>query len=168
MKPIRVVVRGAFGRMGRETVNALCRETGIQLVGAVEIQVSEDSLVLPDASGTIPLSSDLNSILTSSQPDVMVDFTLAPAIMPAVQIATEKGVNLAILVFHDDGSLRMERLVGRNPPSDIVRSKHDPGPKVRSIANEIAPLVVERTLVQLTIEMHRHLLKVQFHVVSIG
>ena len=96
MKPIKVVVRGAFGRMGRETVNALCHQTEIQLVGAVEIQVSEDSLALPDDSGTIPLSSDLNSILTRCQPDVMVDFTLAPAIMPAVQLATEKGVNLVI------------------------------------------------------------------------
>ncbi|MFC1969258.1 4-hydroxy-tetrahydrodipicolinate reductase [Chloroflexota bacterium] len=96
MKPIKVVVRGADGRMGRETVNALCHQTEIQLVGAVELQVSEDTLALPDDSGTIPLSSDLNSILTDYQPDVLVDFTVGPATMPAVRMVTEKGVNLVI------------------------------------------------------------------------
>jgi len=96
MKPIKVVVRGAFGRMGRETVNTLCREPEIQLVGAVELQVTEDALSLPNGSGTIPLSSDLGSILTSCQPDVMVDFTIASAVMPAVRVATERGVNLVI------------------------------------------------------------------------
>jgi len=96
MKPIKVAVRGAAGRMGRETINALCHQTEMQLVGAVELQVSEDSLALPDDSGTIPLSSDLNSILTDYQPDVLVDFTVGPAIMPAVRMVTEKGVNLVI------------------------------------------------------------------------
>ena len=96
MKPIKVAVRGAAGRMGRETVNALCHQTEMQLVGAVELQVSEDTLALPDDSGTIPLSSDLNSILTDCQPDVLVDFTVGPAMMPAVRIATETGVNLVI------------------------------------------------------------------------
>jgi len=96
MKPIKVAVRGAAGRMGRETVNALCHQTEMQLVGAVELQVSEDTLALPDDSGTIPLSSDLNSILTDCQPDVLVDFTVGPAMMPAVRIATEMGVNLVI------------------------------------------------------------------------
>jgi len=96
MKPIRVVVQGALGRMGREGISALCREPEMQVVGAVELQVSEDSLPLPDGSGTVPFSADLDYILTSCQPDVLVDFTVAQATMPAVRIATEHGVNLVI------------------------------------------------------------------------
>ena len=96
MKPVKIVVHGALGRMGQETVNALCHEPEIQLVGAVERQVTEDYLPLPDNSGTIPLSSDLGSILDSSQPDVLVDFTIASAVMPAVRVATQQGVNLVI------------------------------------------------------------------------
>jgi len=96
MEAIKAVVRGALGRMGQETVGALCRDTEIQLVGAVEVQVSQDCLSLPDGSGTIPLSSDLGHILTSCQPDVLVDFTIASAVMPAVRVATEQGVNLVI------------------------------------------------------------------------
>ena len=96
MEPIRVAVNGALGRMGREVINALCREPETQVVGAVELNVSQDYLTLPDSSGTIPFSSDLNYILTSCQPDVLVDFTTAQATMPAVRIATKQGVNLVI------------------------------------------------------------------------
>jgi len=96
MKPIKVVVNGALGKMGREVVNALCHEPEMQVVGAVELQVSGDFLPLPDGSGTVPFSSNLDYILSSCQPDVLVDFTIAQATMPAVRIATKQGVNLVI------------------------------------------------------------------------
>jgi len=82
--------------MGREVVNAVCHEPELQIVGAVELQVSTNSLTLPDGSGTVPFSSDLDYILASCQPGVLVDFTNAQATMPAVRIATKKGVNLVI------------------------------------------------------------------------
>jgi len=96
MKSIRVVVHGASGRMGREVVNALCREPEIQLVGAVDLQVSGDFLSLPDNSGSVPFSSDLSYILTNCQPNVLVDFTNLKATMPAVRAAVERGVNLVV------------------------------------------------------------------------
>jgi len=96
MKPIKVVVQGALGKMGREVVGTLCREPEMQIVGAVELQVTEDYLTLPDSSGKVPFSSDLEYILTKCQPDALVDFTVAQATMPAVRIATKQGVNLVI------------------------------------------------------------------------
>jgi len=96
MKPIRVVVHGALGRMGREVVNAVCREPETQIVGAVELQISEDFLSLPDSSDKVPFSSNLEYILSSCQPDVLVDFTTQKATMPAARIATKQGVNLVI------------------------------------------------------------------------
>ncbi len=96
MKPIKVVVHGALGRMGQVVVNALCREPGMEVVGAVEREVTDDYLPLPDGSGTVPFSADLDYILTSCHPDVLVDFTVAQATMPAVRIATKHGVNLVI------------------------------------------------------------------------
>jgi len=96
MNLIKVVVQGALGRVGQEVVKALCHEPETKLVGAVELQVSEDYLLLPDDSGTVPFSPDLDYILTSCQPEVLVDFTIAQAVMPAVRIATSRGVNLVI------------------------------------------------------------------------
>jgi len=96
MKPIKVVVYGALGRMGREVVSAVSRESEMQLVGAVDIQGSGDSLALPDSSRTVPFSSNLDSILSASHPDVLVDFTIRKAAMPAVCTATARGVHLVI------------------------------------------------------------------------
>jgi len=96
MELIKVVVQGASGRMGREVINALCAEPEMQIAGAVDLQAKEDCLTLPDNSGTVPFSSDLDDILTSCQPDVLVDFTIAQATMPAVRTATKRGVNLVI------------------------------------------------------------------------
>ncbi len=96
MEPIRVVVRGALGRMGQEVVKAVCQEPGMQVVGAVEREVAGNSLALPGSSESVPFSADLDHILTSCQPDVMVDFTIAAAVMPAVRTATKRGVNLVI------------------------------------------------------------------------
>ena len=96
METIKVVVRGAAGRVGQEVVRAVCREPELQLAGCVEQEVAQDYLPLPDGSGTVPFSADLEHILSSCQPDVMVDFTVAQAVMPAVRVAAEKGVNLVI------------------------------------------------------------------------
>jgi len=96
LEPIRVVVQGALGRMGQAVVSSLCREPEVQVVGAVELQAAEDYLPLPNGSGTVPFSADLDHILTSCHPDVLVDFTVAQATMPAVRIATQHGVNLVI------------------------------------------------------------------------
>ena len=50
--PLKVVVHGALGKVGREVVKAVCHEPGMQVVGAVELEVTEDYLPLPDGSGT--------------------------------------------------------------------------------------------------------------------
>jgi 4-hydroxy-tetrahydrodipicolinate reductase len=96
MKAIRVAVHGASGRVGQEVVNALCDEPDMQIVGAIDLKAAQDYLPLPDGSGTVPFSPNLDYILTSCQPEVLVDFSTAQATMPAVRIATEHRVNLVI------------------------------------------------------------------------
>ena len=96
MEQIKVVVYGAAGRMGQEVVRAVCGEPEAMLAGAVDVKAAEDTLTLPDGSGKVPLSSDLAQILTTCQPDVLVDFTIASATMSAARVAAEHGVNLVI------------------------------------------------------------------------
>ena len=93
MQPIKVVVLGASGKVGREVIRALCTAPDMQPVGAVELEAATDSLALPDG-GSIPFSSDLSSILDKCQPDVIIDFTNAKAAMAAVRIAAAKGVHI--------------------------------------------------------------------------
>jgi 4-hydroxy-tetrahydrodipicolinate reductase len=96
MEKISVVVHGAAGRVGQEVVKAVSQEPGMKLVGAVDVKVSAPELVLPDNAGTVPFSTDFRSILTRCKPDVVVDFTIAKACMPAVRVAAELGVCMVI------------------------------------------------------------------------
>lgn len=96
MTPIKVVVYGALGRVGQILIASLCREPEVKLVGAVDLKATRDSLALPEDFGTIPLSKDLEAIITTCHPDVVIDFTIAKATMPAVRIAARHGVNLVI------------------------------------------------------------------------
>jgi 4-hydroxy-tetrahydrodipicolinate reductase len=82
--------------MGQEVINALCREPDIKIVGAVDIKAGKDSFPLPDGSGMVPFSNNLEQILDTCQPDVVVDFSIAKATMPAVRLAAKKGVHLVI------------------------------------------------------------------------
>ena len=96
MKPITVVVHGAMGKMGKTVINAICQEPETRLVGAVDLKISGDRLQLTDGSGDVPLSTDLDTILASQKPDVLIDFSVAKAAMPAIRIAAKRKVNLVI------------------------------------------------------------------------
>ncbi|MDM8000904.1 MAG: 4-hydroxy-tetrahydrodipicolinate reductase [Dehalococcoidia bacterium] len=94
--PIRVVVHGALGRMGREVVNATCKDPDLRLVGAVDAKAEGNTLPLPVGTGTVPLAKSLDSILTQVQPAVVVDFSNAEASLAMVRLATKHKVNLVI------------------------------------------------------------------------
>ena len=156
MEPVKVVVRGALGRMGQETINALCREPDVQLVGAVELQVTGDTLSLPDGSGTIPLSADLESILSGGQPDVMVDFTVGPAVMAAVQTATERKVNLVIGTtgLTADNLAEIDRLAKANQVGAVVAPNFTTGAVLMMHLAKIAAKYFDYAEI---IELHHHL-----------
>ena len=95
MASIKVAVNGAAGKMGRETVGAICREPDLEPVGAVD-EIPGDRLDLPDSSGTVPLYTSLEGLLEDVSPHVLVDFTRAEVTMAAVPVAARHGVNLVI------------------------------------------------------------------------
>jgi 4-hydroxy-tetrahydrodipicolinate reductase len=93
---IEVVVHGAAGKMGQEVLRALCLDEELEAVGAVDVQADRDRLALPDGSAEIPYSTDLETIISRTRPDVMVDFTVHGASMPAIRTAAGNGVNLVV------------------------------------------------------------------------
>jgi 4-hydroxy-tetrahydrodipicolinate reductase len=94
MKPITVVVHGAMGKMGKTVIGAVCREPETRLVGACDIQATGSRLPLPEGPGEVPLSSDLDSLLAALKPDVLIDFSVGKAAMPAIRIAAKRKVNI--------------------------------------------------------------------------
>lgn len=96
MNPITVALQGAKGRMGQEIMAALCRDPQLKAVGAVEKGVRDNTLALPDGSGDVPFSSDINSLLAQCRPQVLVDFSAAEATMAAARAASRHKVSLVI------------------------------------------------------------------------
>jgi len=155
MKPIRVIVQGASGRVGQEVVKAVCREPEMQLVGAVDLKATQDSLTLPDGSGGVPFSANLDYILTSCQPDVLVDFTIAQATMPAVRIATERGVNLVIGTtgLTADNLGEIDRLAAAHKVGAVVAPNFALGAVLMMHLAEVAAKYLDYAEI---IELHHH------------
>jgi len=115
MQPIKVVIHGASGRVGRVLVDTLCRTPEVKLVGAVDVKVAGEKLMLGDGSA-IPFSNDLAQVITNTQPEVMVDFSLAHAAMPAIRIASKHKVNSVVGTtgFSASEVAEMEQLANTN------------------------------------------------------
>lgn len=155
MKPIKVVVQGAGGRVGRVLVDALCREPDVQLVGAVELEVADERLPLSDGSGDIPFSDDLGYILANCRPDVLVDFTIAKATMPAVRLAAGHGVNLVIGTtgLTDDEISEIDRLATAHEVGAVVAPNFALGAVLMMHLAKIAARYMDYAEI---IELHHH------------
>jgi 4-hydroxy-tetrahydrodipicolinate reductase len=95
MDSIKVVVHGATGKMGTETIAAVCRQDDMALVGAVCRRERGDTLPLP-SGGPVPLSTNLADILERTRPDVLVDFTNSAACMAAAPIAAAYSTHMVL------------------------------------------------------------------------
>ncbi len=95
MPTIKVVVNGATGKMGVETVGAVCRQDDITLVGASCRQERGPTLNLPSGD-QVPLSTNLGELVEQTEPDVVVDFTNASAGMEAAVVGASHSVNMVM------------------------------------------------------------------------
>jgi 4-hydroxy-tetrahydrodipicolinate reductase len=94
MEPIKVVVHGAAGRMGRQVVSAVCGEADLTPVGAADTVLEPGSYPLPDGSGSVPQSNALQDVVDGA--DVVVDFSVADATMKAMRVASAHKVNVVV------------------------------------------------------------------------
>jgi len=91
---IRVMVCGAYGKMGREVLKAVHNDEQLSLVGAVDAK--SDFLDIGDLIGTaktgIIVGNDLETVMNETKPQVMVDFTRPEAVMNNIRLAIKNGI----------------------------------------------------------------------------
>ncbi|NLC57875.1 MAG: 4-hydroxy-tetrahydrodipicolinate reductase [Armatimonadetes bacterium] len=82
MQPIRVLVRGAHGRMGREVVRAVAGAADLRLVAAIDrVGVGEDAgrvAGIGPANVAIRPPEELEAVIRAEDPEVAIDFTKGP------------------------------------------------------------------------------------------
>ena len=89
---INVLVSGAKGRMGTCVVNAVAGAADLKLVGCYAPQHTGDRIECAD--GVFTCSDDLDALIASSRPDVMVDFSQPSAVLDNVGCALSHGVHV--------------------------------------------------------------------------
>ncbi|WP_371371202.1 4-hydroxy-tetrahydrodipicolinate reductase [Sporomusa aerivorans] len=91
---IRVMVCGAYGKMGREVLRAVHKDQQLSIVGAVDI--NSDFADVGDIIGAgktgVTVGNDLATVISETKPQVMVDFTKPEAVMNNIRIASKHGV----------------------------------------------------------------------------
>ena len=74
---IKVLVSGAYGRMGQAVVKAVLEDKDLELVGAVDIVGEGDAgEVVGFGKCGVSYTKDLAATIEAAQPQVMVDFTI--------------------------------------------------------------------------------------------
>ena len=95
MATIGVVVHGATGKMGTETVAAVSGQDDMTLVGATCCQDRGPVLNVP-TGGQVPLSVNLEELIQRTKPDVLVDFTNSTVGMEAAAVGAAHSINLVM------------------------------------------------------------------------
>lgn len=99
---IKVVIRGAMGRMGQEAVQAIAGAKDLDLVAALgrpddpRAGQSLAALIHGDAVPELPLQTDLAAVLRETQPDVCVDLTRLDGLRAGLSELIKAGVRPVI------------------------------------------------------------------------
>lgn len=91
---IKVVVAGALGKMGLETLKAVIREGDLELVGAIDVKANGEQVasLIGEADSPVILSNDLEAVIEESTPDVLIDFTNPQSVFNNTRIALKRGI----------------------------------------------------------------------------
>lgn len=94
MELIRVLVCGAYGKMGREVLKAVYHDEELVLAGAVDIHsdFADAGELIGIGKIGLPVGKDLQTVVAETKPQVMVDFTKPEAVMANIRVALHQGV----------------------------------------------------------------------------
>jgi 4-hydroxy-tetrahydrodipicolinate reductase len=96
--PLRIAVAGAAGKMGQMLIEAICKDTQTQLVGAFEHPTSpalgrDAGANLGLTTGAI-ITADIQAALSQAQ--FLIDFTRPEATVKHLEICSAKGIKVVI------------------------------------------------------------------------
>ncbi len=119
---IKVVVAGAFGRMGTTLSRMIAESETLELVGGIDIRNGAQF------GAEVVESAGLEAFLEEKRPDVLVDFTVADAAVNNIRAAADHGVALVVGTtgFTDDqAAANRAAIEGRIPA--VVSSNYSIG-----------------------------------------
>ena len=96
MSPINVIVNGALGKMGQAMCAGLGKGPETAVVGGADIMAKNDRVLIPGMPSEIALAKSVEELAGRIKADVLVDFSTADAVLPAVRAAAQKGLSFVV------------------------------------------------------------------------
>ncbi|MEN6391497.1 MAG: 4-hydroxy-tetrahydrodipicolinate reductase [Syntrophomonas sp.] len=99
MEKIKVVVNGALGKMGSETVKAVLNDPEMELVGMTDIRARGESIgciMGSDNQQDMVVENDVEKLIELTQPDLIIDFTSPQSIFDNVRGFLKMGVSCVV------------------------------------------------------------------------
>ncbi|MCX6694558.1 MAG: 4-hydroxy-tetrahydrodipicolinate reductase [Methanomicrobiales archaeon] len=87
---IDAVICGAFGRMGNTISRLISESDDIRVVGGVDVRAGTIS------GAPVVASAEIGDLLAKTKPDVVIDFTIASAVVANVKAAAAAGSALVV------------------------------------------------------------------------
>ncbi len=78
--------------MGQTVIGAVLREPGLEIVACIDKK--NGNIKLPDSTVEVPLYDDINRATDAHPIDVVVDFSLAEALLPLARCVLPRGIRL--------------------------------------------------------------------------
>ncbi len=89
---IKVIVSGALGKMGVTTAQAIKDDEELELVGLVDIKARGNLTSETGGPSLWKVDNDLDRLLETARPDVMIDFTNPQAVYNNTKTALKHGI----------------------------------------------------------------------------
>jgi len=96
MAKIKVIVSGALGKMGVATIKAIQDDEELELVGLVDIKARAEQDDDKDGHLAWRVENDLDRLIETARPDVMVDFTNPQAVYNNTKTALKHGIGCVV------------------------------------------------------------------------
>ncbi|PKM78450.1 MAG: 4-hydroxy-tetrahydrodipicolinate reductase [Firmicutes bacterium HGW-Firmicutes-15] len=95
---IKVIVSGAFGKMGMETARAVQNDDELDLVGLIDIRARGEhgGNTVGNHEFPVQVENDLDILIKKVSPNVMVDFTNPQAVYNNVKTALKCGISCVV------------------------------------------------------------------------
>jgi 4-hydroxy-tetrahydrodipicolinate reductase len=120
---IKVFVAGAAGKMGKELCRAVLGDSETELTGALDIDMIGQDIGEVVGKQHIGIEiTDIDTALSKSKANVLVDFTHASAVMENARKASKHGVHLVIGTtgLTDDNKAEIKSLCADNHVNAII------------------------------------------------
>ena len=147
----RVVVTGAFGRMGTTLSRMIAESDRLELAGGVGSRAGEQF-----GRPVVP-AAELGCLLEEQRPDVLIDFTVAAAAVENIRVAAEHGVALVVGTtgFSSEQEVANRTAIEGRVPA-VVSSNYSIGVNIFwQILREAAPRLAEYDI-EVTEAHHRY------------